>query len=440
MKKVLIITYYWPPSGGSGVQRWMYFAKYLPDFGIDPFVLTVNPLFASYKFIDESFQKNVESVKVFKTVSSEPFNIYSKLIGKSKEEAIPQGFTGESNPGIVQKISRFIRGNFFIPDARKGWVKFAVKEAKKIISRENIDIIITTGPPHSSHLIGLELKKKFNVSWIADFRDPWTELFYNKLFYRTPIAKSIDQKLEQKVLNNADLILTIGPSMAEMLRKKTIRRNKEGEKVHYIYNGFEQELFKNLIKNKAKNIFVICHLGILSDNQPIDGFIKAMKQMFTSNDIIAENVKLQLIGKIAPGILSKLRSEIPELKLEIMDYMPHEKAIQQILNADLLFNSLADVPNGKYLVSGKLMEYIATGNPIICLGDEDGDAAALLSQFKNANVYDRLNVEAIYQHILKVYSLWKSGKENEEVILNEKYSRYNTTKQLAEIINTLNLN
>ena len=124
--------------------------------------------------------------------------------------------------------------------------------------------------------------------------------------------------------------------------------------------------------------------------------------------------------------------------LEIMDYLPHQEAIQQIMNADLLFNSLADVPNGKYLVSGKLMEYIATGNPIICLGDEEGDASKLLNQFRNANVYDRLNVDAIHQHILKVYSLWKSGKENNEVVLNEKYSRYNTTKQLAEIINSLN--
>ncbi len=438
MKKVLIVTYYWPPSGGSGVQRWMYFAKYLPDFGFEPFVLTVNPLLASYKFIDESFLKKTESVKVFKTASSEPFNIYSKLIGKSKKEAIPQGFAGESDPGILQKISRFIRGNFFIPDARKGWVKFAVKEAEKIIIREKIDLIITTGPPHSSHLIGLQLKKKFNFKWIADFRDPWTELFYNKLFYRTSLAKSIDRKLEQKVLNEADLILTIGPTMAQMLGEKISGKNRNDPKTCYIYNGYDQEVFNKLKKNKTKNIFVICHLGILSDNQPIDGFIAAMKKFYSSNDINYQHVKLQLIGKIAPEILSNLRSEIPELKLEIMDYLPHEEAMQQILNADLLFNSLAEVPNGKYLVSGKLMEYIATGNPILCLGDENGDAAALLKQFENSMVYNRINTEGIFNHILKTFTEWKSKEQNERLVLNESYSRYNTTKQLAEILTHIN--
>ena len=196
MKKVLIITYYWPPSGGSGVQRWMYFAKYLPNFGVEPFVLTVNPVFASYKFIDESFLKKTESIRVFKTASSEPFNIYSKLIGKSKMEAIPQGFAGESNPGILQKFSRFVRGNFFIPDARKGWVKFAFNEAEKIIVREKIDLIITTGPPHSSHLIGLRLKKKFDIKWIADLRDPWTDIYYYKDLLHTKRSAEKDLKLE----------------------------------------------------------------------------------------------------------------------------------------------------------------------------------------------------------------------------------------------------
>lgn len=438
MKKVLIITYYWPPSGGSGVQRWMYFAKYLPNFGVEPFVLTVNPVFASYKFIDESFLKKTESIRVFKTASSEPFNIYSKLIGKSKMEAIPQGFAGESNPGILQKFSRFVRGNFFIPDARKGWVKFAFNEAEKIIVREKIDLIITTGPPHSSHLIGLRLKKKFNIKWIADFRDPWTELFYNKLFYRTSLAKFIDHKLEQKVLNAADLILTIGPTMAQMLGKKISGKNRNDQKVCYIFNGYDQEVFSKLKKNKAKNIFVICHLGILSDNQPVDGFIAAMKRLYNSNDINPQNVKLQLIGKIAPGILIKLSSDIPELKLEIMDYLPHEEAMQHILNADLLFNSLADVPNGKYLVSGKLMEYIATGNPILCLGDENGDAAELLKQFENSKVYNRINTEGIYNHILKTFTDWKSVKKEDGLVLNEIYSRYNTTRQLADIITHIN--
>jgi hypothetical protein len=438
LKKVLIITYYWPPSGGSGVQRWMYFAKYLPEFGIDPFVLTVDPAFASYKFIDESFEKNIKKIRVYRTATSEPFNIYSKLIGKSKEEAIPQGFTGESNPGILRKMSRFVRGNFFIPDARKGWVKYAVKEAEKIIETEKIETIITTGPPHSSHLIGLKLKKKFKLKWIVDFRDPWTEVFYNKLFYRTKIANSIDHNLELRVLREADVILTIGPTMVEILRNKLLVKDSESKKVLYIFNGFDQEVFKNLKRNKTKDYFTICHLGILSDNQPIDGFINAMKMIYNSNKSEMNNIVLQLIGKISPGILNKLSSEIPSLQLKLRDYMPHDEAMQQIMNADLLFNSLAEVSNGKYLISGKLMEYIATGNPILCLGDQDGDASALLRQFEDAKVFDRKNVDGIYQYIQNIYNRWKSEERNSRLVLNERYSRYNTTGQLAELINKLN--
>lgn len=438
MKKILVVTYYWPPSGGSGVQRWMYFAKYLPEFGIQPIVLTVDPKYASYKFIDKSFEKKTSEIEVFRTESSEPFNIYSKLIGKSRTEAIPQGFSGESNPGVLQKFSRFIRGNFFIPDARKGWVKYAVEKASNIIENEKIELVVTTGPPHSSHLIGLKLKKVFNIKWIVDFRDPWTEVFYNKLFFRTSLADKIDADLERRVLKESDMVLTIGPSMARMLRDKIGEGKGNNSKVHYIYNGYDQEVFNNLKSYKIRDYFTICHLGILSDNQPIDGFVEAMKLFYKLNENKKTPVKLLLIGKISPGILDKLRAEIPELLLEINDYMPHEEAMQQIMNADLLFNSLADVPNGKYLISGKLMEYIATGNPILCLGDESGDASVLLNEFNDAKVLDRRNVNGIYEYILNIFKQWNTGAGNRGSISNEKYSRYNATAQLSELLNKLN--
>ena len=184
MRKALIITYYWPPSGGSGVQRWMYFAKYLKDFGIDPIVVTVDEKKASYKYIDESFVELVKDIEVNKTGTWEPLKLYSKLTSGDSNAAIPLGFTGESRPTLFQKLSRAIRGNFFIPDSRIGWNCFAFKEAKKVISENKIDVIITTGPPHSAHLVGLKLKKYFDIPWIADFRDPWTGLYYNKFLYR----------------------------------------------------------------------------------------------------------------------------------------------------------------------------------------------------------------------------------------------------------------
>jgi glycosyltransferase involved in cell wall biosynthesis len=437
LKKVLIITYYWPPSGGSGVQRWMYFAKYLSEFGIKPYVLTVDPAYASYKFIDKSFEKKISQVEVYRTLSSEPFTIYSKVIGKKKTDAIPQGFSGESNPGLLQKAGRFIRGNFFIPDARKGWIKFALQEARKIISQNKIDIIITTGPPHSTHLIGLKLKKEFDLKWVVDFRDPWTEVFYNKLFYRTSWAINTDRKLEKQVLNAADKVLTIGPSMAKLLQSK-VDDVSGNSKVQYIFNGYDQEVFKSLVHKKDKNQFTICHLGILTDNQPVDGFIEAMKIFFKEKNVTDSHIKLLLIGRISPGILDKLKSALPGLKLEVIDYLSHEEAMQQIMNADLLFNSLADVPDGKYLISGKLMEYIATGNPVLCLGDESGDAAMLLNEFEDAKVFDRKNINGMHEFILNIFKRWKNGFEIKRKNSSEKYSRYKTAAELAEFLKTIN--
>jgi glycosyltransferase involved in cell wall biosynthesis len=415
----------------------MYFSKYLPEFGVEPFVVTVDPEFASYKFFDKSFEQKTKGIRVYKTRSSEPFNLYSKFIGKSKSDAIPQGFTGESNPGILQKIGRFVRGNFFIPDARIGWKKFALKQAEKIIREEGINVVVTTGPPHSSHLVGRELKIKFGMKWIADFRDPWTELFYNKLFYRTYPANWMDRKLEKQILKDTDMILTIGPSMARLLSDKLKVAGVNAKKVHFIYNGYDQEVFMNLSRTKSNSEFTICHLGILSDNQPVDGFVEAMKIFFSSNLNLNQSVRLVLIGKISPGILEKIRSEIPQLLIELKDYMSHPEAMQQIKNADLLFNSLADVPDGKYLISGKLMEYIATGNPILCLGEEVGDAASLLNQFNDSKVLFRNNVTGIYNHIQSIYNKWKVGELKSLPGGNEEYSRFNTTKQLSVLINEL---
>ena len=198
IKKVLIITYYWPPSGGAGVQRWLKFVKYLPEFNIHPYVLSVDPQYASFPVLDESLEKEVpESVQVFKTKSREPFSFYKKITGESE---IPYaGFVNQGNPGLLNKIARVIRGNLFIPDARVGWNKFALKKAIEIIQKYEIDTLITTSPPHSTQLIGLKLKNKTGVNWIADLRDPWTDIYYYKQMYHTIWAKKLDEKYEKKV-------------------------------------------------------------------------------------------------------------------------------------------------------------------------------------------------------------------------------------------------
>ncbi|HOU97007.1 MAG TPA: glycosyl transferase family 1, partial [Bacteroidales bacterium] len=208
MNSVLIITYYWPPGAGAGVQRWLKFSKYLPDFGWEPLILTVDPQYAQYPATDESLLKDVsEKSKVFKT----PAVNYFRLASKDKSRIPSAGFANQDKKGPVQWLMRFIRGNFFIPDPRKGWNRFAFKKACEIINNENVERIITSGPPHSTHLVGLKLKKKFpDILWIADFRDPWTDIYYYKEFYHTFPARLLDRHYEKTVLTNADKIITVG--------------------------------------------------------------------------------------------------------------------------------------------------------------------------------------------------------------------------------------
>jgi glycosyltransferase involved in cell wall biosynthesis len=343
-------------------------------------------------------------------------------------------FSGESNPGPIKKISRFIRGNFFIPDARIGWISPAVRAASRLLRSESFDCIITSGPPHSAHIIGLKLKKKFGIRWIADFRDPWTELYYNRMLYRTGAAKKFDHHLESKVLHAADRILTVGPSMKELLQQKL---EDQPSKVDYIYNGFDASAFTEMKRSRTDDAFVICHLGILSDNQPITGFLRAMKLVHEMDKKAFEKMVLRIIGKVSPAILEEIRATAPFLKTEIKEYIPHQEALQHILDADLLFNSLAATEQGKYLISGKLMEYLASGNPILCLGEPDGDAAKLLSEFPDAKVFDRKDETGMSDFILKIFRNHGNKQHLQNTPAVMRFSREQTARDLASLIENL---
>ncbi len=432
MRKVLIITYYWPPSGGSGVQRWMYFCKYLKDFGIDPIVITVDEKKASYRFLDSSFNEKIEGVEVHRTNTREPLKIYSRIISGNRQSAIPIGFSGESKPTLFQKISRAIRGNLFIPDSRVGWVAYALDKAREILSKEDINLIITTGPPHSTHLVGLKLKSEFNVTWFADFRDPWTDLYYNRFLYRTRFALNKDKKLEQRVLNKADLVLTVGPSMRKHLIQKG---NIDANKVYSIYNGYDETDFKDVEYTVDPEYYTICFVGMLTESQPITSFLKALKHFYSLNHSICKHLKFRIVGNVSNDTIQEIKSVVPELLIEYIEYVQKKKAISYMLSADLLLNSLAEMGNSELLISGKLMEYIAANKPILCLGNPMGDAAILLNEFEYCRVFDRREDQQIIDYLSKVFSFWI----NKTTFINNNeryqfYSRYETTRQLADLI------
>ena len=279
MKKVLIISYYWPPSGGAGVQRMLKSVKYFPVFGIIPYVITVKEDQASYPSIDESLSKDVPAeAKIFRTDTFEPFGIYSKLLGK---KSIPTGFSNESNPGLFQKFSRFIRGNFFIPDARRGWIKFAYEEAASIIERENIDTVFTTSPPHSAQLVGLKLKRKFGVKWIADLRDPWTDIYYYDEFNHLSFARKKDLKYENEVLTSADRIITVSKDVKRIFGSKSDKIDPN--KITIIPNGYDWEDFNNKKIFPEKNEFIITYTGTLADSYNPSVFFHSLKKVTENN-------------------------------------------------------------------------------------------------------------------------------------------------------------
>jgi len=434
MKKVLIITYYWPPSGGSGVQRWMYFAKYLSDFGIQPVILTVSEKYASYRQVDQNLSAEVENIKVYKTASFEPLKIYSFLISGNSKKGIPQGEIKSKKRNLIISVSKFIRGSLFIPDARKLWNIFAFRKAKKIIIKEEISLVITTGPPHSTHFIGNQLKNRFKLKWIADFRDPWSDLYYNKDLIRTKRAVKKDMRLEKKVLDTADLILTVGFKMKELLAKKSTDIT---DKIHYIYNGYDTVLFDK-IKTEKTNDFEISYVGLLTENSPYKTFVQSIKLFLKKASL--DTVKLNFAGNIQQSILEYFKNEIPALRINYSGYVSHEKAVELMKQSNLLISCLPETEQSQILISGKLAEYMATGNPILSFGNLNGESSLMLSKLQFTETCTKDEIEKASDFIFKIYDQYQKGKillNNTESELIKKLSRRETALQLSGFINQL---
>ena len=429
-KKVLIITYYWPPSGGAGVQRWLKFVKYLPEFNIHPYVLSVDPKYASFPVLDESLEKEVpESVQVFKTKSREPFSFYKKITG---ENEIPYaGFVNQGNPGFLNKIARVIRGNLFIPDARVGWNRFALKKAIEIIQKYEIDTLITTSPPHSTQLIGLKLKNKTGVNWIADLRDPWTDIYYYKQMYHTIWAKKLDEKYEKKVLETADFTIVVSKSIKELFENKFPHINKN--RIHVIPNGYDEADF-NFVIESSKEKFIITHIGTLSNSQDIDSFLSAFKQLSENNP--STSFLLRFVGNISNLHQSRIKKLGLTRITKYHSHVSHHESIKFMMGSSILLLSLAKIEGNKGILSGKLFEYLAVQRPILGIGPPDGDASDIIKECNAGKMFDYVDMAGILNFLNLKLSKWKKDPSQvEKGNANfQKYARKNLTMQLTKIL------
>lgn len=433
MRSLLYITYYWPPSGGPGVQRSLKFTKYLPLFGYIPSVITVDPKWAYYPLLDPSLEKEIPSyIKVYKTKTREPFRFYQATTSQDK---LPKpGFAGEGKPGFFQVLARTLRGNLFIPDPRKGWNKFLITQALECIKLDAPAAIITSSPPHSTQLAGLKLKQLTKIPWIADLRDPWTDIYYYNEFRHLPWVKRKDAQLELSVLENADAIIVVSPSIKKLFLSKSTKISQD--KIHVIPNGFDDEDF-NRVSNQTKNeYFTITYTGTLSSVYNIDALIHALKLFKEINP--NAKIRIRFIGKISPEILQSLKDNGLENLLSIVDYLPHSEAITHMMRADVLLLAIPQINENKGILTGKLFEYMATGNPILGIGPSDGDVSKILDETHSGKMFDYDKQNEVFSFLSHQYELWHKGSKIRKLSPEvEKYSRKALTAELAQIIDQL---
>ncbi len=418
--KVLIATYYWPPSGGPGVQRYLKFAKYLPAFDIEPIILTVkNP---TYPIQDPTLKEEIpDNLKIYKTRTIEPFGIYAGLSGEKAESIKPTiELEGET---FRSSIGSWIRANVFIPDARAGWLITARLKAEDLVRDFNIQTVITTGPPHSVHFIGKHLRQKQNIRWLADFRDPWSQVYYNQILPRTSIAEQVDEKLEKSILSKADEVIVVSNSQAESFRKIVER----GYRV--ITNGFDPDDFKGINPpDRTSKGTLIRHIGNIGEAAVPEAFLRAVKSV---SDTI--NLTVEFIGDNHPGLQKLIHKYKLHKIVSIKDYLPHKIAIQKMSDANILLLSIPDVEDIQHHIPGKLFEYIGTGRPILMLGPENGDSAKIIKQ-EDAGIACGFNdFESIKKAIITL-SEHKAHGISADQMVSHKYSRITLTKNLAALI------
>ena len=427
MKKVLIITYYWIPSGGAGVQRWVKFAKYLRQYGWEPIIYT--PENPEYPSIDHSFEKDIPAdITVLKTPIWEPYNVYRNLTGK-KNQAINAGFISENKKqGWKDKLSIWIRGNFLIPDPRRFWIKPSVGFLSDYLKENPVDAIITTGPPHSMHLIGMGLKKNFpSLPWVADFRDPWTNIDFYKDLNLTWFADKIHHKLEREVLQKADTVLVVSRGMEEEFAPM------KPKKLQVITNGYdESDVQVGTLALDGR--FSISHIGTLNAARNPRIVWKVLSEICAENVAFKNDLQIQLVGKVDFSVLEDIQSYGLQEQLLKIDYLSHSEAIAKQNSSQVLMLLINQSGNAKGILTGKFFEYLAAKRPILAVGPTDGDAAVVLNETGAGVIVDFADEQATKTAILNYYNQYKKGTLSVQSESVERFSRRSLTGELAGLL------
>jgi glycosyltransferase involved in cell wall biosynthesis len=429
MKKVLIITYYWPPSGGAGVQRWLKFAKYLPQYGWDPIIYTPeNPDFA---IEDNSLLKDISpNLEVIKNYIWEPYEIYKVLIGKKGQKVNVSFVEGTKKEGKIHKVALALRGNLLIPDPRCFWIRPSVKLLKKYLKEHPVDAIVTTGPPHSMHIIGRKLHKATNIPWLADFRDPWTNIDFYKELNLTSIADKIHHKAERSVLSTATKVVSVTPTWCRELSELA------GREVDLVHNGYDDEDIVKTEKEVDSN-FSLVHIGSLNAARNPKALWQALSEMIHENTELAKYLKIRFVGNVEPVVLKYLDHLQLTTYVDRVGYMPHADAIAFQQTSPVLLLLINNTPNANGILTGKFYEYMASERPILVVGPTKSDVATLLNETQSGLIVDFDDVNQMKEAILKLFTDYKSGNLISKSKDYQQYSRKNQCGILAGLLDNI---
>lgn len=432
MKRVLIITYYWPPTGGSGVQRWVKFSKYLPSEGWQPVIYTpLNPDVNSSQ--DDTLLKDIPAeAEVIKRKIVEPYSIGRKLMGGS----VIKLKDGEVNPingekkSLKQKISLWIRGNFFIPDPRVWWVRSSVKFLTKYLKDHPVDVIVTTGPPQSMHLIGRGVHRATGIPWISDFRDPWTKMYYYKHLHLTKLADRIHHKEEKSVLDESTAVISVTPLVQKEFQAMT------STPVHLITNGYDEDDFAVISETKPSE-FRIVHTGLFANTGNPVALWDVLAEKCKEDKAFADALQIRLSGKVDAEIYASLEERGLGAKVKPLGYLPHNEAVAEQRSAGLLILPLRQEPEYRIALPGKIFEYLAARRPVLGIGQEDGAAAQVLADSEAGIMCDWDNTEGIRSYVNEAWKRFCEGYEPANATSIDRYSRRSLTHDLVRLLESL---
>ena len=429
MRRALLIAYHFPPGGGVAVQRMLKFACHLPCFGYRPTVVTVAPRWAAYSTMDPDLLIQLpDTVDVVRTRAWDPFAVYAALMGRPKEDVVGVSFVKDGDKSGKQELARWIRGNIFLPDARLGWVPFARRTARKLVQAQSFAVVMTSGPPHSSHLVGSYLKKRCGIPWIADLRDPWLDYVHNMRFHQSSLARYINATLERRVLASADAVLSVSNADGRRLCARVALRRYET-----LPNGYDaHDLPSSSQPPSNRGPFVIAHVGTYARETHSDAFARVLGQL-------DPNIELRLVGHVHEGVVQSFRQVGIDQSMVHIPHVPHRVAMAHMAQAHMLLITVQRNGLNDGIITGKVFEYLATGRPILGIGPTGGDLQRLLRETRSGKMFGHDDAEGMLAFIQRGMQRRREGipPQKPDPKALQAYDRRELTRQLAGIMDTI---